>query len=102
MLKLDNFVKVKVEQLENKNQFVIFYKDNTTGRDIIAFQSYKTLIAIYSNITLYVNWRYWDYSKTTLKHLKMFVDRYTCFDYENKQHFLKLITQHPRVVAFEE
>lgn len=102
MLKLDNFIKVRVEQLANKNQFVIYYNDNENDRHLIVFQSYDTLIAILDGGKLYINWQYWDYSKTTLKHLKIFVNEYTPFVYENKQQFLNLIRTNERIIAFEE
>ena len=66
----------KVEQLENKNQFLIRGKNN------LIFQSYDSTIAILENgatwalphsLTL---GRYWDYSNTTRKHLYIFLQRY--------------------------
>lgn len=62
---------MKIKQLENKNQFVIF-GDNKE----IEFQSYDSLIArIEKNGTLELSIR-WDYSKTTLKHFYIFLDEY--------------------------
>jgi hypothetical protein len=62
---------MKVEQLENKNQFVIL---GNSGE--IEFQSYSSRIAkINKNGSLELSSR-WDYSKTTLKHLYIFLDRY--------------------------
>lgn len=65
-------LKLKVSQLENKNQFII---ETNEGR---YFQSYDSLIAFYNfekrTLTLGVDW---DYSKTTLKHLYIFIDGYT-------------------------
>lgn len=94
--------KIKVEQLENKNQFVITYCSNDNL--YICFQSYKTLIAIYdySNNELYINWSMWDYSKTTMKHLKVFVNRYTTFKYENKSQFMKEITNNNSIYLLSE
>lgn len=63
--------KIKIEQLENKNQFII--KDNQNNY----FQSYDSLVAIYNRekekLTLGKDW---NYSKTTLKHLYIFIDNY--------------------------
>lgn len=65
--------KVYAEQLANKNQLVLFIE-----RDII-FQSYDSTIAFidaYGNVTLGLHW---DYSKTTRKHLYMFLRKYSKF-----------------------
>ena len=62
---------MKVEQLENKNQFVIL-GDNGE----IEFQSYNSRIAkINKSGTLELSSR-WDYSRTTLKHLYIFLEKY--------------------------
>jgi hypothetical protein len=95
-----NLEKVKVEQLYNKNQFVIYYRDNEKG--LVAFQSYSSLIAVLKGGMLYINWDKWDYSKTTLKHLKLFVNEYTPFTYENKAQFTHLIRTCDRVITFRE
>ena len=97
IIKLDAKYKASVSQLENKNQFVINYDD------VVVFQSYRTLIAVwsYSEHKLYINWCYWDYSKTTMKHLKIFINDYTSMRYENKQQFMKFIISNDKVVLFE-
>lgn len=62
---------MKVKQLENKNQFIIFGDDGN-----IEFQSYESRIAkIDKGGTLELSTR-WDYSKTTLKHLYLFLEKY--------------------------
>ena len=62
---------MRVEQLENKNQFVIFGDDGE-----VEFQSYNSRIAkINKNGTLELSIK-WDYSKTTLKHLYIFLEKY--------------------------
>lgn len=62
---------MKVENLENKNQFIIL-GDNGE----IEFQSYSSRIAkINKSGSLELSSR-WDYSKTTLKHLYIFLDKY--------------------------
>lgn len=62
---------MKIYNLENKNQFVILGNNGE-----IEFQSYDSLIArINKNGTLTLSSR-WDYSRTTLKHLYIFLDRY--------------------------
>jgi len=62
---------MRVEQLENKNQFVILGNNGE-----IEFQSYNSRIAkINKSGTLELSSR-WNYSKTTLKHLYIFLDKY--------------------------
>ena len=107
MLNLKDFVKLGVEQLHNKNQFLISYRDKDANKNLLAFQSYRSLIAIYdlSDGKLYLNWNKWDYSKTTLKHLKMFVNEYVFgYFFESKQQFLNTIKTNlnGKIVLFEE
>ena len=60
-----------VKQLENKNQFIILGDDGETE-----FQSYSSRIArIDKGGTLELSTR-WNYSKTTLKHLYLFLEEY--------------------------
>lgn len=62
---------MKVKQLENKNQFIILGNNGD-----IEFQSYDSRIArIGKGGTLELSTR-WDYSKTTLKHLYIFLEEY--------------------------
>lgn len=62
---------MKVKQLENKNQFIIL-----GDKGEIEFQSYYSRIArIDKSGTLELSTR-WDYSKTTLKHLYLFLEEY--------------------------
>jgi len=59
---------MKIEQLNNKNQFVIY------GNGTATFQSYDSTIAIIdSNKRTLTLGRRWDYSKTTSKHLYLFL-----------------------------
>ena len=66
-------MKIKVSQLENKNQFIIENKHN------VFFQSYDSVCARYNKKThtLYVNKDY-DYSNTTRKHFYIFINEYVC------------------------
>ena len=94
-LNIENLTKVKVENFEHKNQFIITYVDNE-GTKYLCFQSYKTLIAVFTTTPDYkheliISWQNWDYSKTTLKHLKWFINRFTGFHYENKQQFITVL-----------
>lgn len=76
----------KVEQLYNLNQFVIRNEIETI------FQSYNSTIAIINRhektLTL---WTDYDYSKTTSKHLKLFLNDYLHFYYETKKQLEKAI-----------
>ena len=63
--------KMKVKQLENKNQFIIL-----GDKGEIEFQSYDSRIArIDKSGTLELSIK-WDYSKTTLKHLYIFLEEH--------------------------
>ena len=72
---------MKVEQFYNKNQFIIF------GGDALAtFQSYNSTIASIDNRGTLNLGNDWDYSKTTLKHLYLFLNdyKYMTQDYTKK------------------
>ncbi len=70
--------------LDNKNNMLIL--DNG---DFIDFISYTTHIARYHKPKqiLALNENYWDYSQTTLKQLKSFINLYTNFKYITKKDF---------------
>ena len=80
-IKLPN-LKCKVANLYNKNQFII---EVSTSKDYLIFQSYKSEVAIYCYDTrkLYVNEYYINYSKTTSKHLYIFINEFTPFSVHN-------------------
>ena len=62
---------MKVSNFYNKNQFVI------TGEEEIIFQSYESTIAIIDLKNGQLKLGYcWDYSKTTSKHLYLFINDY--------------------------
>jgi len=64
---------LKVEQLYNKNQFVV--EDN--AHNVVYFQSYNSLVAKYERTTKTLTLGYdWDYSNTTRKHLYIFIREY--------------------------
>lgn len=64
------------------------------------FYSYDTLIAIYENenCTLYLKDSMWDYSNTTRKYFKQFIEEYTTKEYGTKQKFLKEISENEKIV----
>ncbi len=81
-----------VEQLINKNQFVLFVE-----RKII-FQSYDSIIAEideHGNVTL---GRRWDYSQTTRKHLYMFLRKYSKFVLINSSKEVKRLIKSGEIV----
>lgn len=69
------------------NQFII-----NNGNEVI-FQSYQSKIATYNKVdkTLKLYSYMWDYSNTTRKHFKTFINDFTTFGYDDKSQFLKLI-----------
>lgn len=69
---------------ENEKNYTILGNE-----DKIYFLSYDKTIAIYDNTTktLKLNAYYWNYTQTTLKQLKHFINTYTCYHYESKKLF---------------
>ena len=61
---------MRVRQFYNKNQFVI------TGDNKIVFQSYNSTCAVINRKGDLILGTDWDYSKTTLKHLYLFLEDY--------------------------
>lgn len=86
-------VKVSVENLHNKNQFVITFK-TITGDEWICFQSYTSECALYNknSRTLYLNSNCW-LSKTTSKHLYIFINEYTHLSCHNCKELAELIEE---------
>ena len=82
---------MKVEQFYNKNQFIIRDEENKK----VYFQSYNSTIAIYDRNTQTLTLgEDWDYSKTTLRHLYLFIEDETFFNLpekNRKKHIEKLI-----------
>jgi len=73
---------MKVRNLENKNQFIM-----ENDKEII-FQSYDSIIAIYEKEKgVLVLGRDWDYSKTTMKHLYLFIDNEIAYNENLKELF---------------
>ena len=85
---------MNVQNIENErgnkvpNQFLIKYDNGD-----VVFQSYETTIARWveqtKELLLYGNM--WDYSNTTRKYFKQFVNEETKYSYLDKQDFLKKI-----------
>lgn len=84
---------MRVENLNGyANQFVIDNDKETT------FQSYNSEIcSIFDNRVLKLVSTMWDYSVTTRRHFKAFINEYTPFTYENKQQWLKEIESNDNI-----
>jgi hypothetical protein len=96
-MKLEDLKNYNVENMTSprgnlvQNQFVI-----TTDEEII-FKSYDTIICAWRDGVLYLNGEWWDYSATTRKYFKEFVNNYTTLGYVEKKQFLKLIDSNDRI-----
>jgi hypothetical protein len=84
---------MKLENLNGyANQFLITDKNRTT------FQSYNSRIAEFNEETgLLKLYEDWDYSNTTRRHFKSFINEHTPFTYENKAQWLKEIENNPSI-----
>ena len=84
-------IKAFVENLYNKNQFVITITLN--GVKWYIFQSYTSECAMYntSKGELYLNTKCW-LSKTTSKHLYLFINDYTRLSVHSKKELEELIS----------
>lgn len=74
---------MKVENFYNKNQFII------KGEGKTVFQSYQSEIAEINkngDLTLGIDW---DYSRTTLKHLYLFLNDYIVLFNTNLKEYIK-------------
>ena len=75
----------KVEQLFN-NQFVVHFNNGCV------FQSYDSIIAYKINGECYLTYK-WNYSRTTMKYLYLFLENYCYFNDLNKKKVEKLIKE---------
>ena len=77
-----------MEIIENEKNLTII-----RDKEVLFLFSYNCQIAIYNKQTqsLAINQEWWDYSQTTLKHVKHFINQYTAYTYETKQQFKALI-----------
>lgn len=68
---------IKVSQFHHQNQYEILVKYE--DKKYVIFQSYDTVIAIYcyEDDELYLSRYNWDYSRTTLRHLYLFINTHT-------------------------
>jgi len=87
-MKVENMVSQKGNDIAN--QFII---RSTEGK---TFQSYNSTICIYTGDKLKL-FSDWDYSRTTLKYFKEFINDETCFTYEDKAQWEKEIKNNENI-----
>lgn len=94
---MEEFEKIKAENFEGiKNQFLIYTNET------VIFQSYESIIAVWNYKTqILILGRRWDYSNTTSKYLKRFINNYTTFNYDNKKQLEKLIKENNAIIYDE-
>ena len=87
---LENLSKLRIIPLANNQNIVI---SSYEGQIYYLFFSYDSLIVIYNthNYDIAINTNKWDYSKTTMRWLKTFINDYTARHYDNKQQFTYFI-----------
>ena len=76
------------------NQFVI--ETDTT----VVFQSYNSRIAEYNKLFANEHLKVfsdWDYSKTTMRHFKRFINEETSFSYVDSKQWRKEMKENPRI-----
>lgn len=85
-------LKLSVENLHNKNQFVIEF--TTGGCRWLCFQSYTSECCLYNSTkrVLYLNKNCW-LSKTTSKHLYLFINEYTHLSVHNCKELQEMIKE---------
>ena len=73
-----------------KDNFVVPLKYN-----VVRFYSYGRIIADWDNTTkvLIIYDDTWDYSNTTRRYFKQFINEYTDYEYEDKKKFEKLLRE---------
>lgn len=79
-MKVRNMVNSKGNTIAN--QFII------EDGNLVVFQSYNSKIIEFNSATRLMKvYPDWDYSKTTLKYLKQFIEENTCYSYGSKKLF---------------
>jgi len=90
------------ELINSKSYFlnpnhVVISKENEVN-----LYSYNTFIASYNKEEekLYLNSSKWDYSNTTRKYFKAFIEDFTPFNYDTKQKFIRTIELSEDIITF--
>ena len=100
---------MKVKKFYNKNQFIIY-----GGNAIVTLQSYNSTVAEINKQGTLIFGNDWNYSKTTLKHLYLFIEdtkMYLC-DFikkeleglqnaKNKKAFLQKLIDSDKIIVAE-
>jgi len=92
--KIENMTSIRGNKISN--QFVIRQEDKTT------FQSYDSVVCDWNGTTLYLYDNVWDYSNTTRKYFKSFLEEETNINYESRKDFIKQIETNPNIVVIQE
>lgn len=100
---------MKVKQFYNKNQFVIY-----GGDAIVTLQSYNSIVAKINKKGTLIFGNDWNYSKTTLKHLYLFIEDEKMFlsdfiknelkglqNTKNKKAFLQKLVDNDKIIVEE-
>ena len=90
-----------VRQFHNQNQFIVTIYDKDRGVFIKVFQSYNSEICEYDGVTLTLFSSMWDYSNTTRKHFKLFINEETRFTYIDRKQWLKEVENNPYIIVTE-
>lgn len=91
-----------MQKLLNSNSFFLNQNHVAISKENdISFYSYTTFIACYNRVEniLYLNSSKWDYSNTTRKYFKNFIEEFTPFDYLSKQKFIKFIESSENIIV---
>lgn len=81
---------LKMKALDKSRKAIVITDDYD---DSAMLFSYDTFICKLVSGQLVQVSDYWDYSRTTMKHLKMFIDKYARFNYVDKKEFEKRIEE---------
>ena len=100
MINLKTAIKTNVIEIIKNCYLITFYDNNL---EYWAMQSYKKLICIYCPTTkeLLIDKNNFDCTKKTALHSKYFIDNYTCYDYQSKLDFIKLIINNDKISTYE-
>lgn len=82
---------MELKNLETNQNVVIEQEEKT-------FFSYGQEIAIFKNGTLKLKKDMWNYSKTTAKYFKIFINDFTNFNYTNRKNFEKEIKNNKNII----
>jgi len=76
---------IEVEFIDNNH--ILIYTD-----DYIILQSYNSKVGLYKDSTIYLTFK-WNISRTTLKNVKTFINKFTNYNVNKKSDIEKLIKE---------